>query len=121
MGRGHRLLAVLLLFAGTVMPGGCGQAKGRPVIIELTLRGDGLPADQQVLRLRIGDEVTLRWRTDRRMTVHLHGYDIQAALSPDGPTIMRFQARATGRFPITVHGAWNEPEVTLTYLEVYPW
>jgi len=121
MRRGQRLLPVFLLFAGIVTLGGCGQGKGRPVVIDLTLRGGGLPADQQVLRLRIGDEVTLRWRTDRPVTIHLHGYDIQEALSPDGPTTMSFRARATGRFPITVHGRWNEPEITLTYLEVYPW
>jgi hypothetical protein len=54
------------------------------------------------------------------VTIHLHGYDIETALTPDAPATVRFSARATGRFPIEIHGTTRGPEVTLGYLEVHP-
>jgi hypothetical protein len=58
--------------------------------------------------VRQGDEVTLRWTTDQRMTIHLHGYDLEQTLAPGLPVAMRFAARATGRFPIEIHGHGQE-------------
>lgn len=120
MPRRRGTFRALLVFAATLGLAGCAP-EGRTMVVELVLRGGALPADQQVIRLRIGDDVTLRWRTDRPITIHLHGYDIQKTVGPGGPTTMSFKARATGRFPISVHKGWNEPEATLGYLEVYPW
>lgn len=94
-------------------------AGAEPRTIDLAIRDGQLPKEQQLVRVRQGDEVTLRWTTDRLFTVHLHGYDIEAKLAPGAPVSMRFTARATGRFPIEIHGARGE-ERTVVYLEVHP-
>jgi hypothetical protein len=82
------------------------------------------------IRVKRGDSVILRWRTDEAVSLHVHGYDIQANLSPASSTRMRFEAGVAGRFPITVHefGAVaaheasprKHREITLLYLEVLP-
>jgi len=106
------LVVILAVFAAHSM------AESR--FIALSIRGGVLPADQRLIRVRQGDEVTLQWTTDKKVTIHLHGYDIETALTPDAPATIRFSARATGRFPIEVHGTTRGPEVTLGYLEVHP-
>lgn len=111
--------ALLLVFTLTLAA--CGRG-GEVVQKEfpLTLRERALPAEQQVIRVRQGDEVLLRWRTDEPASVHLHGYDIEKRIRPDSPVTMWFVAQATGRFPITLHGEQEGEEVTVGYLEVHP-
>ena len=87
--------------------------------IDLAIRDGQLPNDQRLLRVRQGDEVTLRFTTDQPFALHLHGYDIEAKLVPGAPVSMRLTARATGRFPIGIHDARGE-ERTVGYLEVHP-
>ncbi|HSE94874.1 MAG TPA: hypothetical protein VLD61_03235, partial [Methylomirabilota bacterium] len=103
-------LAVLLAVAA---------AAAEPRVIELALREDRLPERQRVIRVRQGDDVTLTWTTDRPATLHLHGYDLEAKVVPGTPVTMRFAARATGRFPIEIHGA-SGAHAVVGYLEVHP-
>ncbi len=105
--------SALLLAAGA-------RASAEPRIIELTVRGEVLPPEQRLVRVTQGDDVTLRWTTDKALTVHLHGYNIERKLSPGGPNTMHFTARATVRFPIEVHGSGHDQATTLGYFEVYP-
>jgi len=82
------------------------------------------------IRVQRGETVLLRWRTDEPVLVHVHGYDIEANLTPDSPNVVRFVAAVAGRFPITAHqfGVASDKnghsekhrEVTLLYLEVLP-
>jgi hypothetical protein len=51
------------------------------------------------------------------MAIHLHGYDIEAQISPTQPVSMVFDADVAGRFTVEKHGA---KEISLIYLEVYP-
>jgi hypothetical protein len=103
----------LLLFAAAV-----GEAQ--PVVVDLPLRGGQLPADKRLVRVRQGDDVTLRWTTDRPITIHLHAYDIEKALIPGEPATMQFRARATGRFPVEVHAHGRDAGRTVGYVEVHP-
>jgi hypothetical protein len=105
--------AVLLLAA---VAGCAGGAEKR--VIELAIRDGVLAREQRLIRVRQGDDVVLRWTTDRPISIHLHGYDIEKEVKPGPPTTMWFVARATGRFPITRHGPGEE--TTLAYLEVHP-
>ena len=74
-----------------------------------------------VIRVRMGDVVRLRWTTDATMTIHLHGYDIESEVSPDAATVMSFEAYATGRFPVNLHSGHDHGDgSTLLYLEVLP-
>lgn len=111
--------SVLLSLAAAIILVGPG-AGSEQIVIDLAIRGGQLPKEQQVIRVRQGDEVTLRWTTDRTLTIHLHGYDLEKKLKPEAPMTMRFTARATGRFPIETHGSRHGHEAILGYLEVHP-
>jgi hypothetical protein len=106
------LLMLALLAAGV-------SAGAEERVIDLVLRGGDLPRDKQVVKVRQGDQVTLRWTTDRPLTIHLHGYDIEKKLIPGRAVSMQFTARATGRFPIETH-VHGSQDRTLGYLEVHP-
>jgi hypothetical protein len=68
-----------------------------PRVVELAIRGGALPKHQQVVKVRQGDEVTLRWTSDVPLSM-----------------------RATGRFPIELHQKRGGRERTIGYLEVHP-
>jgi hypothetical protein len=108
--------AALLVIGALLVSTASGWSE--PRVIDLSIRNRELPRDQRVVRVRQGDDVTLRWVTDGPLTVHLHGYDIETKLAPGPAIVMRFPARATGRFPIEIHGQGFER--TLGYLEVHP-
>ena len=101
------LAAVLITVAGA-----------EPQLVELALKDGRLPETQRLVRVRQGDEVTLKWTTDRPFTLHVHGYDLEARLVPQSAIELRFTAKATGRFPLEVHGPGVER--TIGYLEVHP-
>lgn len=101
------------------------------------------------VRVTQGDTVTLRCTSDQQVQIHLHGYDIEKTITPGSTVNIRFDAHATGRFPLTLHGSEHtntdpgdrdhddrdhdhdndheqekspqkHDEPTLFYLEVYP-
>ena len=109
---GSILLAVLL---GAVAVGTAG-AETR--VFELALKNGQLVESQRLVRVTQGDEVTLTWTSDRPYTLHIHGYDLEAKLVPQAPVELKFTARATGRFPMEIHGPGTER--TVGYLEIHP-
>ena len=110
----------LTAFGLTLILGAAPALRAEPRVIERTIQAGVLPAPQRVVRVPQGEEVTLRWTTDLPVTLHLHGYDIETAVKPGAPATMTFRARATGRFPITLHRAHGGAEATLGYVEVHP-
>jgi hypothetical protein len=106
----------------------CGASTVRE--FDIGIRDRRVDGSASTLRVKRGDTVLLRWRTDEAVSLHVHGYDIRANLSVASPRSMRFEARVAGRFPITAHefGTGADPsarpksrrEVTLLYLEVLP-
>jgi hypothetical protein len=108
----------LTLGLGAIL-GSTAGAMAEPRVFELAIRDGRLPEDRRVVRVRQGDEVTLRFTTDRPLALHLHGYDVEENAVPGTPVAMRFTARATGRFPIETHGSGGS-ERTIGYLEVHP-
>ena len=70
------------------------------------------------LKVQQGDEIELRWSSDKPMELHLHGYDIEVKLAPQKPVTMKFKANIPGRFPIEQHGPGHHKAVL--YLEVRP-
>jgi len=71
------------------------------------------------LRVQQGDEVELRWTSDRSLALHLHGYDIETNVSRQVPGVMSFNARLAGRFPVSEHRE-GARERTILYIEVHP-
>jgi len=93
-------------------------ARAETRAFELALKNGQLPESQRLVRVTQGDEVTLKWTTDRAFTLHIHGYDLEAKLVPQTPAELKFTARATGRFPMEIHGPGTER--TIGHLEVHP-
>lgn len=106
------------VFAAALLFAGASAAQTRT--FELSVRNGELPPAVRLLRVRQGDEVTLRWTADEASTIHLHGYDIELPLSPAGPVSMRFTARASGRFPIEIHARGHSAHRVLAHVEVHP-
>lgn len=116
--RRRLFLAQIVLAAGLVLGPWVGAAE--PRVFELSIRGGELPEPSRVMRVRQGDDVTLRWTTDKPLTIHLHGYDLEEKLMPNKVVSMRLTAGATGRFPIEIHPHRSGGSGTIAYLEVYP-
>lgn len=89
-------------------------------VFDLTIVHGKLTGGQDTIRVQQNDNVVLRWHCDRSIVLHLHGYEIETRVVPGTVAEMRFEARATGRFPVHVHAAQARSEFVLVYLEVYP-
>jgi hypothetical protein len=100
-------------------------ADAAEVTYALTIANGRVPDNMRLIRVKQNDVVKLEWRTDKPLTVHLHGYDIEQELKPDTVTEMTFTARATGRFTVEPHigrtpsGGHAHGDVLVT-IEVYP-
>ena len=120
---GRRTAAVLLGFA--LLGAATAEREFDISIVQRRVEGS-----TSTIRVKRGDSVILRWRTDEAVSLHVHGYDLRSTLSPASSTRIRFEAGVAGRFPITAHefGAvadhealpQKHREVTLLYLEVLP-
>ncbi len=94
-------------------------------VFELRIEEGAVADEMELIRVAQGDLVTLRWRADETLVLHLHGYDIEKEVRPGVVTEFVFTAYATGRFPVAVHGregldAAAHDEAPLVTLEVYP-
>ena len=94
-----------------------GGAIAEPRIFDLAIKNGRLPEAQRLVRVQQGEEVILKWTADQAVVLHLHGYDIEAKVSPAAAIEMRFTATATGRFPIELHTATH---AVIGHLEVHP-
>ena len=118
------LAAFLGLFMLSGLAGSAAEDSSEIVKFDLVLQGYELSGAENVVRVHQGDRVEIRWSTDAPATVHLHGYDIELQLSLGGAGLMAFEANATGRFPIELHGGHEQGDAhhggALMHLEVHP-
>ena len=126
MARARSKLAAFGLLAALAVGITCGDAIAAELTFDLHIERGRLPENVRIIRVKQGDVVKLRCTSDRRQTLHLHGYDIELGVEPGAVADLTFTARATGRFPLHVHGpaersgshAHEEPP--LATIEVYP-
>jgi hypothetical protein len=71
-------------------------------------------------RVSKGTRVELRLTSDRPIGLHLHGYDIEARVTPHSPAVMAFTAGMMGRFPVSEHTSNRAHHRAVLYLEVHP-
>src|SRR5215471_4800898 len=88
-------------------------------VVDLTIAHGKLTGGEDTIRVHQGDDVVLRWHSDRPLVLHLHGYEIETQVVPGDLAETQFTARAAGRFPIHVHAGQTRSEAVLGYLEVY--
>jgi heme/copper-type cytochrome/quinol oxidase subunit 2 len=104
---------------------GAGAASADNVTFVLKIETGRVPRNMRLIRVKQGDTVKLQWSTDRRMSLHLHGYDIEKEVVPGTVTEMSFDARATGRFTVAPHlgkqaGGGHSHGEALVTIEVHP-
>ena len=68
-----RLVALLLILAGS--------AGAAELTFDIRIEGGRIPDTMQLIRVHDGDRVKLRWTSDRPVTLHLHGYDIEKRIA----------------------------------------
>jgi len=88
-----------------------------PQRFDVKIENDRVAAHLKTLRVRRDDKVEINWTADRRTVLHLHGYDLEATVDPGKPQTMSFTARATGRFPVEIHGGRHN---VILHVEVHP-
>ena|ERR1035437_6510778 len=94
---------LLCLVAATAMSALAAEPPEKTFSLSI-VRG-ALPAEQRLLRVEKGDAVRLRLTSDAPGEIHLHGYRLEAKLTPGKPAEIAFKAYATGRYPFEWHGA----------------
>jgi hypothetical protein len=104
---------------------GAAAVSAAEVTFVLHVENGRVSANMRLIRVKQNDVVKLRWSTDKPLSVHLHGYDIERQIAPGAVTEMTFTAHATGRFTIEPHlagqsaGGHAHGDVLVT-IEVYP-
>jgi hypothetical protein len=124
MTRRGQATRLLRLLAAILLPCAASEARTAEVAYDLRIENGRVPQNMRLIRVRQNDVVRLRWRADRRMEIHLHGYDVSKTLEPGAVTELSFTARATGRFTVEPHiakpsGAHSHGSVLVT-IEVRP-
>lgn len=124
------LIAVCALFSLSVtsalaqLPGPPKKARegSEERVFEIRIKGRKVVGGVKTVRVKRGEQVSLRWTTDETLAVHLHGYDIEKTVKPGETAVMSFKAHATGRFPVETHGFGDKKgkHIVLLYLEVLP-
>jgi hypothetical protein len=85
-------------------------------IFDFVLKDGKLASGQSVIQVHRGEQVVLRIKSNTADELHLHGYDLQARITPQETAVLEFSANRTGRFTLELHEAQTE----LGALEVYP-
>src|SRR5205807_8293465 len=113
------MLALLLSLAPMLV------AHAAEVTYALRITNGRVPDNMRRIRVKQNDVVKLEWSTDKPISVHLHGYDIEQDIKPGAVSEMTFVARATGRFTVEPHigktqsGGHAHGDIVVT-IEVYP-
>ena len=114
------VLALLLVSLSVGVP-----AMAAQLTFDVKIEHGRVAENMRLIRVKQNDVVKLAWSTDKPMSVHLHGYDIEQAVAPGAVSEMTFTARATGRFPVEPHlakgpaGGHAHGDILVT-IEVYP-
>jgi FtsP/CotA-like multicopper oxidase with cupredoxin domain len=84
--------------------------------VEIKVHHGRLVAGPAVIKLKQGDQVTLRVTSDSNDELHVHGYDLHLNLIAGQPAQLSFTADHSGRFEYELHHAHTD----LGAFEVYP-
>ena len=119
---GCRLLFTGAILWSVVLAGS--TARAEELSFDLKIEQGRVSPAMRTVRVKQGDVVKLRWTSDRLVSLHLHGYDIERTAQPGAVAEMSFTARAAGRFAIyrsmPKSGGGHSHEAPIVTLEVRP-
>ena len=93
---GVAIVAVLALVS-------CSESAPETVEFNLDIRNRELEQESTVFRVKNSDTVVLLITSDEPGSLHLHGYDLEGAVSSEGANRMEFVADLEGRFALALH------------------
>jgi hypothetical protein len=73
--------------------------------IEVQVAGGQVTGDTGRVSVVLGEQVTLSVTSDAPEEVHVHGYDLEATLTPGTPAELTFDATLAGVFEVELHDA----------------
>jgi hypothetical protein len=76
--------------------------------IEVEVAGGQVSGDTGRVPVTAGEQVTLVITSDVADEVHVHGYDLEAELSPGQPAEIAFDATIPGVFEVELHEAGTQ-------------
>lgn len=68
--------------------------------LDIAFAGGALTGDAGAVEIGLGESVTVRVTSDKADEIHLHGYDLSAAVGPGTPAVLTFDARIPGAFEL---------------------
>ena len=91
-------------------------------VFNIEIRNNHVESGETTLRVKQGDTVEIRWKPDKEMELHLHGYDLLIQVHPKKLNKITFKAHTAGRFPISIHktDSQSHGHRNVVYLEVHP-
>ena len=110
------MLTSLVLCTAAVAAG----AGNEPRRFDLVIVDGRVDSESDTIRVAECDLVEIQWRSQSPIDLHLHGYNIEARVTPSSPAVMRFEACISGRFKVERHGAGGHHHGAVLYIEVYP-
>ncbi len=81
----------------------CDRVEAQDRTFNLEIADSKLVAGNPPLQVNEDDYVEIAVSSDRPVSFHLHGYDIEVKAGPGQPATLAFTANATGSFPFTIH------------------
>lgn len=115
------VVIVIAVYATLVLPAQfAGKETARQFDLVITKRS--LNLNPPILKVRAGDDVTLRITSDEKGKFHVHGYDLKVELKPKETSTLSFKADQSGSFRLEFHidQGGRELEVEIGVLEVSP-
>jgi FtsP/CotA-like multicopper oxidase with cupredoxin domain len=91
-------------------------APAQPAATLLRVRGGAPAGGVRTIEVHKGDTIRFTVSSDQSDEVHVHGYDLEKPVGPDGPARFSFSADADGIFEVELHGSGAQ----IASLEVQP-
>jgi hypothetical protein len=113
------IAALALTVALTGVAPGAGAAEAGAKAFAVVLANGRVANGPETLVFHQGDDVEIRLSSDRPISLHMHGYDIERQVVPGAPAVITLKATVAGRFPVSEHGPGRR-EHAVVYLEVHP-
>ncbi|KAF1070205.1 hypothetical protein SAMN05443579_107392 [Variovorax sp. PDC80] len=113
----NRLRLRLIALAALAPLAGAAAAASPKFSVELV--GGRIKGDD-TLKVRQGDQVQISVVSDQPLVLHLHGYDIEAQVTPPAPALLSFKASLAGRFPVHEHRHGPGNHRAVMFIEVHP-